>query len=419
MFFVDATSGRDTNDGRTAETAFKTLNRAASAVKPGWTVRVMSGTYTSDGTANPMTLSTSGTPDAWIKFVAAEGQHPVVQIPRGIGAWAGIHLLGVAYVVIDGLEVVGLNGSITQSEASANDGSQAFLNHNGIFIDGVGFGDVHPPVPHDIVIRNASVHDCAGAGIEVNVGDAITIEHNRIYNNAWWTVFGTSGIGMYHLTDAPGSGANKGYKNFIVGNRSYGNRNNMMFLAGDPPAIYDGNGIIIDDSNHMQPALGTNDKRGVPYTGRTYVANNIVHDNGGRGIHVYSSQHVDIVNNTTWNNLLSTSDYIQSGEIDALRSSDVKVVNNVATNLVGKDVTIADDNQYEYNLWDGHRVPYRGSNDLVTGAQLTDPANGNFAPRAGSPALRSGTGALAPPDDFFGSPRPAGAVDRGAVQVSH
>ena len=184
IFYVDASSGADTNDGRTAATAFKTLNRAASSVKPGWTVRVMTGTYTSDGTTNPLTVSVSGTPDAWITFAAAEGQRPIIQIPRGNGAWAGIHLFGVAYVIIDGFEIAGQNGSITAAEAAANDGSQAWLNHNGIFVDGVGYGDVHPPVPHDIVIRNSVIHDCAGAGIEVNVADAITIEHNRIYDNA-------------------------------------------------------------------------------------------------------------------------------------------------------------------------------------------------------------------------------------------
>lgn len=420
IFYVDANAGLDTNDGRTAIKAFKTLNRAASSVKPGWTVRVMSGTYTSDGSSNPMTLSISGTADAPIKFVAADGQHPVVRIPRGPGGWAGIQLLGVSYVVIDGFEVVGLNQSITAAEASANNGTQAPLNHNGIFIDGVGFADVHPPVPHDIVIRNSVVHDCAGAGIEVNVGDAITIEHNRVYNNAWWTVFGTSGIGMYHLTDAPGSTVKNGYKNFVVGNLSYGNRNNLPFLAGSPPAVYDGNGIIIDDSMHTQPALGTNDKLNVAYAGRTYIANNIVHDNGGRGVHVYRSEHIDIVNNTAWNDLLSTSGYLDSGEIDAYSSRDVNVINNVAQNLVGKDVTLTDGNHYnyDYNLWDGVSAPYHGTNDLLVPAQLTDPGNGNFAPRAGSPALGSATGVLAPADDFFGVARRAGAVDRGAVQVS-
>ena len=416
VFYVDARSGSDANDGRTLAAAFKTLNRAAAAVKPGWTVRVMGGTYSSEGGANPLTLSTSGTHGAWIRFVAADGQHPVVRIPRG--AWAGIQILGASYVSIDGFEVVGLNGSITPAEAAANDGTQASLNHNGIFVDGVGYGNVHPPLPHDIVIRNSIIHDCAGAGIEVNAGDAITIERNRVYDNSWWTVFGTSGIGLYHLTDAPGSTVQNGYKNFITGNVSSGNRNNLPFLAGHPVAIYDGNGIIIDDSMHAQAALGANDVQYVPYTGRTYIANNLVHDNGGRGIHVNRSEHVDVVNNTAWNDLLSTSDYLNAGEIDAYGSADVHVVNNIAQNLVGKDVTLADGNPYSFNLWDGARVPYLGATDLIAPAGLIDPARGNFAPRPDSPALRSGTGTLAPADDFFGTARRAGAVDRGAVQVS-
>jgi parallel beta-helix repeat protein len=417
IFYVDARNGSDTNHGRTASAPFKTLNRAATSVKPGWTVQVMSGTYTPEGSANPLELTTSGTPDAWITFTAAPGQHPVIQIPKGSGAWAGIHLMGVSYVIIDGFEVMGPAASITAAEAAANNGTQAGLNQNCIFIDGVGYADVHPPVPHDIIIRNSVIHDCAGAGIEGNAADALTIQHNEIYDNAWWTVFGTSGIGLYHLTDAPGSTTKNGYKNFIVANRSYRNRNNIKFLTGHPPAIYDGNGIIVDDSQHTQAALGRNDVQGVPYTGRTFIANNITHDNGGRGIHLYRSAHVDVVNNTAWNNMLSESEYILSGEIDALDSSDVNVVNNIGVNLVGKAVTFDDGNHYDYNIWDG-RVPVKGQNDLAVAAGLTDPKNANFAPAAGSPALRSGTSALAPADDFFGSPRPAGAIDRGAVQVS-
>src|SRR5918911_7871 len=295
IFYVDANAGSDLNHGRTPQAAFKTLNRAAASVKPGWTVQVMNGTYTSDGTENPLTISVSGTPDAWITFKAADGQHPVIQIPRGSGAWAGIHLFGVAYVIIDGFEVIGQRASITAAEAAKNDGTQASLNHN-----------------------------C-------------------IYNNAWWSVFGTSGIGMYHLTDAPGSTTKNGYKNFIVGNLSYGNRNNVEYKGGDvPAAIYDGNGIIVDDSKHTQRALGIRDVQGVPYTGHTYIANNIVHDNGGRGIHLYRSEHVDMVNNTSWNDMLSVSDYIRSGQIDALQCGDVNLMNNVVVNLNGKDVTFND-----------------------------------------------------------------------------
>jgi parallel beta-helix repeat protein len=415
---VDANSGRDGNDGLSPSTAFATLNRAAAAVKPGWTVQVMNGTYTSDGTVNPLTITTSGRADAWITFAAAPGHHPVIQIPRGQGATAGIYLPGVAYVIIDGFEVIGQNQSITAQEAAPNDGSQTYLNQNCIYIDGMGYQDFHPPVPHDIVVRNNTVHECSAGGIEVNVADAVTIEHNRVYNTSWWTVFGTSGIVLWHMTDVPGSTTAKGYKNFIVGNLVYGNRNNMPWKDGTPPAIYDGNAIIVDDARHTQPPGGIYDVRGVPYAGRTYIANNIVHDNGGRGIHIYSSDHVDVVNNTAYNNLLTSSDWIIWGEFDAFRCSDVNFLNNVAINLIGKDANLNDGNRYDYNVWDAARVPVHGSHDVLGKANLADPANGNFAPSPKSPALKSGTSELAPTDDFFGNPRPANAIDRGAIQIS-
>jgi hypothetical protein len=419
IFYVDANSGRDSNDGRSPATAFKTLNRAASAVTPGWTVRVMTGTYSADDGSDPLTVTTSGTPDAPIRFTAADGQHPVIRITRK--SWNGIHVLGASYVSIEGFEVAGLGDSISAADAAVNDGTQPWLNHNCIFVDGVGSGNVHPAVPHDIAIRDNVLHHCTAAGIEVNVGDAITIERNRVFDNAWWTRFGTSGIGLYHLTDVPGSGSSNGYKNVIARNESYGNRNYLPY--GDGDVIYDGNGIIVDDSMHVQPALGTHDVQGVPYGGRTWIANNLVHDNGGRGIHANLSEHVDMVNNTAWNDLLTDSKFIDRGEIGTYGGADIQIVNNIAQNLVGKEVTLDDEkhtasNRFDSNLWDGVLARLHGDTDLLTAARLVDPAKGNFAPGPDSPALRSGTQVRAPSDDFFGNPRKPGAIDRGAVQVT-
>jgi hypothetical protein len=416
--YVDARSGSDDADGRSPATAFATLDRAAAEVHPGTTVLAMDGTYTTDGTKDPLTVTASGTAGAPITFAAAPGQHPVIAIPRGPGASAGIHLLGAAFVVIDGFEVVGQNASITPIEAAANDGSQAVLNENCIYIDGMGFGGDHPPVPHDIVIRNSTLHGCSAAGIEANVADALTIAYNHVFDNAWWTVFGTSGVGAYHLTDVPGSTERGGYRNFIVGNDVHGNHNNLPFKDGRPPAIYDGNGIIIDDSNHAQPAVGGADVQGVPYTGRTYIANNIVHENGGHAIHVFSSAHVDVVNNTTFDDLLTDSPFLQGGAIDAQDCSDVNVLNDVAVLRNGKQVDVADGGAYDFNVWDGARAAALGAHDVVGDAGLADPANGDFAPRAGSPAIGSGTTHLAPTLDLLGHPRSATALDRGAVQVS-
>jgi hypothetical protein len=418
--YVDANAGRDDADGRSPATAWRTLKRAAAGVLPGSTVLVLSGTYTSDGSEDVLLLKTSGTPDAWITFAAAPGHRPVIEIPRGPGAFGGIHLFGASYVVIDGFEVVGQNRSVTPEEAAANDGTQAVLNQACIYVDGIGTPSEPVAVPHDVVIRNNHVHDCSAGGIVAIVADALTIAYNRVNDNGWWTVFGSSGLGAYHLTDVPGSGVAGGYRNFIVGNLVHGNRNHLPWHGGGfaEPGIYDGNGIILDDGNHTQPAVGGADVQGVPYTGRTYVANNISHDNGGRGIHVYASSHVDVVNNTTFNNMLTDSPFILFGEIDAQASSDVRILNNVAVNLNGKDVNHEDGSVHDYNVWQGSRVPVVGPNDRVADPALVDPGGGDFAPRPGSPALGSGSGLLAPTLDFFGNPRPAGAIDRGAVQVS-
>jgi parallel beta-helix repeat protein len=417
--YVDAGAGSDANDGRSPGTAFATLARAAAAVRPGTTVLVSSGTYTTDGASNPLEITASGTADAWITFAAAPGQHPVIQIPRGGGATAGIHLFGAAFVVIDGFEIVGQNGSITADEAAANDGSQAVLNENCIYVDGMGFGGTPPPtVPHDIVVRNSVIHGCSAAGIEANVADALVIAYNRIFDNSWWTVFGTSGVGLYHLTDVPGATVRGGYKNFIVGNEVSGNRNNLPWKDGQPPAIYDGNGIIVDDANHTQPAVGGADVQGVPYAGRTYIANNVVHGNGGHGIHVFASSHVDVVNNTAYDDLQSDSPFLKAGAIDAQDCADTNVVNDVAVLLNGKQVGVLDGGAYDSNVWSGANASPLGPGDVVADPALADPAHGDFTPRAGSPALRSGTDRLAPAVDFAGKARVPGVVDRGALQVS-
>ncbi len=419
-YFVDARSGSDGKDGRSAATAFATLGRAAQAVRPGSTVLVMSGTYTSDGSSPPLTISTSGEAGAWITFQAAPGQSPVIQIPRGPGASSGIHLPGSAYIVLDGFEVVGQNGSITPEEGAQNDGSQTVLNEVCVFVDGMG--TAQGMVPHDIVIRNMSVHDCSGAGIGVVVADAITISNNVVYDNAWWSVDSMSGIEFYHLTDVAGSGTSEGgYKNVVSGNVVYGNENRVPWPFGVPVAIYDGNGIIFDDGDHKQPAVSVADVQGVPYTGRSWAVNNIVHDNGGRGIHAFSSSHIDIVNNTVWNDLLTSSPYLETAEIDASACSDVRIVNNIAVNLNGKQAKENDGGTYAYNqwYWYGKTLANLGVAEFVADPMLTDPARGDFEPMAGSWALGSGTSQGAPTVDVYGNPRPADAVDRGAIQAAN
>lgn len=410
-YYVDANLGSDQNNGLTPASAFQTLQMAANTVGPGATVTVASGIYT-DQTNSPLVLSTSGTSGAWIQFIAGPGQHPVIQIPNSSSAWFGIQI-AASYIVIDGFEVIGQNQFITQAQGQSGNGSQAWLNETCIGIDGAST----PAIPHDIVIRNSTVHDCSEAGIGLVVADAVTIAYNTVYNNSWWTWYDSSGISLWHLADAAGSTVTFGYKNWIVGNTAWNNYNNIPSNSLNPPGATDGNAIIIDDSRHTQSSAGPNDVQGIPYAGRTYVANNVVYNNGGRGVHAFSSSQVDFVNNTTYNDLLTNSQYI-SMEIDAQSCYDVNAVNNIADNLNGKQVDETDGGTYWNNLWDGSSVPMLGTNGLNQDPGFTNAATGNFTPAAGSPALASGTAALAPSIDIAGQARPVTAIDRGAIQVS-
>ena len=57
------------------------------------------------------------------------------------------------------------------------------------------------------------------------------------------------------------------------------------------------------------------------------VANNLVYRNGGTGIHAFKSNHIDIVNNTSYRNDRN----VQNGEIGCLfATSDCNVTNNIS-----------------------------------------------------------------------------------------
>jgi hypothetical protein len=415
-YYVNASNGSNSADGHTPATAWRTLRKAAQTVGPGSTVFVASGEYA------PLRITTSGTPDAWVKFVAAPGAHPVIRLNN---SRVGIATGTSAYILIDGFEVMGENQTITAAQGQTNNGSQPALNENCIFVGRIPSAGGSQNLAHDIVIRNNIVHDCSASGITTGFADAVTIVHNIVYNNSWWGVNDGSGISIWMLTDVV---SNDGpYKNYIVGNFVYNNYCNLPFRYFRPvPAITDGNGIIVDTNSHVTRM--PNMPSYAAYQGRTYIANNIVFANGGKGITANASSHIDVVNNTVYDDEKSNSRYVNIGEITANSSSlDVHFYNNIAVNLNGKKVDSTAGGTYDYNVLSGSTIPYVGPHDIVGdpllanargNGSVSNPSPTDFAPKATSPALRNGTNNRAPAVDYFNNPRGVGSVDRGAIQVS-
>jgi parallel beta-helix repeat protein len=403
IYYVSG-AGSDKNNGLTPQSAFRNIQQAADLTQPGDVVYVMNGTYTESNTFNNiLTISRSGTPSAWITYQAYPGHQPKLKSQN----WHGINVQGASYITIDGFELEGNNDNITLSYAKSQQ-----TNLNNPLTSGNGIGvttSTDGRFSHHVVIRNNKVYKFGGGGIYSIHSDYITIENNTVYNNSWYAPYGCSGISNYQNWNSDSSTATK---MIIRNNVSYGNQNLIPFyMVGK---VSDGNGIIVDDSRNTQH----NSTLGL-YKGRTLVQNNVVYKNGGRGIAVYESEFVDIVNNTTHQN--SQHPDIKDGEITAIAANDVKVLNNIMyakTGVPANTISKAKNILYDYNLvFNAAWFIDTGTRNLFGKDPLfVDPTAANFSLRLNSPALNSGTITLAPQTDILGIQRINSTIDIGAYE---
>ena len=379
--FVSALIGSNANAGTSTVRPFKTIQYAAGLTMPGDTVMVMAGTYTNDSPGgNVLFVNRSGTASAPITFEAYIGQRPVLQFAN---SWAAIRV-SANYIVLSGFEIVGNSASITSAYGLSQARNLANPLTNG---DGIDVDQPSPNVtPHHVTIENMIIHDVPGGGIAADNADYVTIENNLIYNTSNWSPYGDSAISVYEPADVD---ASTGYKILIERNTTYNNAELVPCACRNFTAISDGNGIIMDDTTGTQ---GNN----IRYHGRTLITGNISFGNGGSGIHAYSSQHIDILNNTAYDNNLTPT--IDEGQIFSDTGADINIIDNILSAPAGKVITSSNANattvSEDYNvLWNisGRLVPpaVPGRHDILADPLFTNAASGVFTLKAGSPARNS------------------------------
>jgi parallel beta-helix repeat protein len=406
-YYVSPSGNDQQNDGHSVAKPLRTIQRAADLTQAGDVVNVMNGVYRTNANGdNLVSIVRSGAPNRWITYRAYPGHRPRL-VSKG---WSAINVSGAAYIVIEGFELIGNAANITLADARAqrNNTNNPMTSGNGIFV-GRRFGNTNIR-PHHVIVRGNQVSKFGGGGIGTFWADYVTIEDNVVFDTSFWAPYANSGISLYQNWNSDNK---TGYKNFIRRNVVYRNRNYIPnFFSGPPRVITDGNGIIVDDSRNTQGGspLGV-------YRGRTLIENNIAYDNGGRGIHVYSSDHVDIVNNTAYRNSLSPE--IQD---TAFAASDVGFVNNIAYARSNRSPVETGDVSavtIDFNLFFGGtiNVPIGANNIVGQNPLFANVAARNFRLQTGSPAVDTGTATLAAKEDFERRPRPQGsAVDRGAFE---
>jgi parallel beta-helix repeat protein len=416
--YVSQADGRPENDGLSESAPLPDIQSAMDRTQPGDTVLVKNGTYSrpDDPNADVVNINRSGTAQAPITLAAYPGHRPKITSVN----WLGIRVQA-SYIVVDGFILEGNLNSLSLDEA------RSLMNNPGPKYGGAGIA-VAPPYnnklvkPHHVTIRNNEVYRFPGGGIYSISADYLTIEGNLLYSNAYYSPYDSSGISVYQNWNSDRS---TDYKIIIRGNMISDTRNLIPFIFSDPdPAkrvITDGNGIIVDDSRQTQNFSNDNPNYKDAYVGRTLVENNIVYNNGARGIHVFSSDHVDIVNNTTLGN--SYQKETPEGEISASDASDVRIYNNIALPVDGrKGLAVSSAN----SVLAVRNLIYGGvasdldpaSNIIGRDPKLTNPSGNDFRPASDSPAIDAGDLALAAKKDIYGQLRPLGAgVDIGAIEV--
>jgi parallel beta-helix repeat protein len=337
-------------------------------------------------------VAVTGTSDAWIRFMAAQGEQ--VEISGQGGATHGVQVIET------------YDGSVVPR----------FIEIRGFYIHDIPSNCVQVKDTTDVVLRQLETTNCAGGAVELHRTAWVTLESSLIHDNhmdGW-----TSAVDLYLCYDG----------NVVRGNFIWGN------FDADPRDT-EGHGITMDTCEELGGAL---------------IENNVIWGNEGWCMAIYQSDGSVIRNNTCWMNGLRTP----SGEISVLGHHH-SIHNNILIPRDGAlALNIRERNDYPIDfstiesdanlLWasthtvvagwgDGHRgtvAEYQAQNPEGWGTTsiqqdplLADPAATDFHLTAGSPAIDSGDDSNAASIDVAGGIRPydgdgdsVAVVDMGAYE---
>ncbi|WP_010522026.1 right-handed parallel beta-helix repeat-containing protein [Aquimarina agarivorans] len=340
-YYIDSINGNDGNSGLSATNAFKSLFKIDRLnLEPGDTVYFLEGTYTRSN-STLLTISQSGQEGKYITFQNYNKANVILEFD----SWTGIDIInGASYIKIKGVKIKGARSRINLEDALSQPGScdndlegsaNGFYNGTGILAVGPNLLWSNPAtrgdeIPHHIIVEDCEIFDCTSSGMAFQQADYVTIINNKIYNNCWYSLFGTSGINLYQFINTDGT---LGFHNTISNNLMYGNE--MRVPQVPFCAFFDGNAFIIDDFKHTQ-TKNYLDKSITfdAYTAKTLISNNVSVENGGSGLHFFLSSNCYIYNNTIVNNASQNEGANGNGDLRIGVCDDFEVKNNI---IIGKD----------------------------------------------------------------------------------
>ena len=309
-----ATNGDDSNSGRSADAAFRTLTKAASIVRPGDVVYIRGGVYPID--VNFRVSGTASTPIVWASYP---------------GEWA----------ILDGSSHPKLASKSVSVSADYNIFAYFEIR------DGPNRGML--VLGSDNLLTGLVSHGHNGQGIQNFGGNRNRYEFLTIYDN-----FDEVNARGEPGQDADGIQISTGDRNVISHVVSYGNSDDGFdtWQATNTLIEYS----IAHSNGRGSYGDGNGFKAGGPADNRTVVRNSIAFNNRARGFTDNSGRYSAFLNNTAFNN---KGVAFQGG-------STTTFINNLS---VGGRLDVSGSRQ-EHNSWN------LGITDARV--LSTDPANPNF-----------------------------------------
>jgi Chitobiase/beta-hexosaminidase C-terminal domain len=182
---------------------------------------------------------------------------------------------------------------------------------------------------HHIIFANDIANGCSQSGLAgTNQGslgvDYLAVIGSIAFNTAQGKNTCASGISVYQPVQSDSA---PGTHIYVAGNFSYGNLEPVQCNGTTPT---DGEGIIFDTFDGSQGHLPA------PYTAQAVATNNIVVNNGGKGIEVSnnsagsSNAPIYLINNTSWGNLTDPNQtWLGCGEVAIAFANDVQTYGNL------------------------------------------------------------------------------------------
>ncbi len=436
-YYVSINTGNDSNTGTSTAAPLKTLNASMLKAAPGDVINVMAGTYNYMNQGFGITGSSlwispaySGTPGNPITYRVNPGDEGQV-ILQNYQGWSAISIDGADHIIIDGFKIIGQTAFYSHQDLEneyyalrAASSSSSRNSGYGIIVQReYGTNPWDPAV--NVIIRNCDISQIAGGGIALfGVGKTI-IENNKIYNTSRYSTVGASGLSAIHSRDCePGNPstpcasfpnpADDAYNLIFRNNTIYDNDNYYECQCAGYTVITDGNGIIMDLNND-----------GIyNHQGKTLIENNVVYNNGGKGIHSFHSDNVDIINNSVYNNGHRPNQW-GTCDISLFDANNINVYNN-AVKTIGNYPSMHFYQSNNVNVFNNvhakginsNGVGYNNGSNLQQDPLFQNEGAANFKLQSSSPAIDHGNSAYPiSTTDFEGNNRVAGAsVDAGAYE---